>query len=137
MLDFIEHLPDIAKAIIFVAAVVTAIVGIYKKVVVPVMDLFEKVDEAVDTWNGRPSSIDPNTGQLIKAATPAMATRVLLLEQAQMQTAEALTKIADNQSMILDLDRRMLDLQTRLEEHESSALEWAKEHMQDCSCHNE
>ena len=117
-----------ADWIISIAAVLSALALIYKFVLIPTRRWFHKLDSGVNSILGYPAVTDPGTGLVIQPTTEPMAVRVKRLEDAALQTAEALTKIADNHGSLIRLETGLSELTARFETHERETYQWMQRH---------
>ena len=120
----------VMEVIILLAATLAALATIHKFLYKPVRAFFKKVSASSDTLLGYDEIVDHTTGEVLQQSTPPLANRVFSLEKAQLQTAEALEKIANAIERMGEMDDRIMALAERLEKHEHESHEWNRQHEQ-------
>lgn len=80
--EWIPHVPVAAELIVTLGGAAVIVYGAYKNVYKPVKKFLKKWDNIGDSLGGRDAILDPDTGEELKPATPPMAHRVSMLEDA-------------------------------------------------------
>lgn len=90
----INELVSIPLEVVALAgAAVGASLTVYRFVIRPVLAWGHKVNSGMDTLLGYPPVLDPGSGRVLKAATPALAQRVEAVEEATLLLAQVLARL--------------------------------------------
>ncbi len=106
----------VVSIIIGLAALITAVTVIWKKVLKPIIAWFKKINRGMDSLLGYPEVLDRD-GSVLKEETPMLAKRVRAVE-------EAVLALTENTKALTDWARRL----DYLERQVAAFLTWQKEH---------
>lgn len=88
-----------------VLAALTAILAFFKKGLRRAGRFFRKVNSAMDTMNGRPAILHPDTGEVLVDETPGLGLRLATME-------EAIVALSQTNKAVLDLNVRVDEVAT-------------------------
>lgn len=99
-------IPPVLEIIILIAAAVGAVYTLHKTVWKPLKHVYQRWNSGMDTLLGYDAVKDPGTGKEIQPRTLPLAHRVWELEQTNKKVAEALEVLAQNQTIVVDLQNK-------------------------------
>lgn len=135
---FFNEWDTLANWVITVGAVLSAWALMYKFIWLPTRRWFTKLDSGVNSILGYGPVVDPGTGLVLQAETEPLAVRVKRLEDVQAQTADALSRLAENNDQLAriqlgqdEMRQELASLRNELESHLQFSQEWLHQHEQE------
>jgi len=135
---FFNEWDSLANWVITVGAVLSAWALMYKFIWLPTQRWFTKLDAGVNSILGYGPVVDPGTGLVLQAETEPLAVRVKRLEDVQAQTADALSRLAENHDQLAriqasqdDLKSAIEGLREEFEGHLQLSQDWIHQHEQE------
>lgn len=112
LLGFLSSIDPTVGTIIGIITLIGLLIVPVRKLYRCIRRLSNKLESGMDSLNGYGAIVDPTTGKVLKEATPSMAIRVDMIEQ-------AILTLAETQRQITELNLRLTHMEEWREVHQT------------------
>ena len=127
LIQFIQHLDGNLKILLGVLATIVILGKKAKNGWTKAKGFAKKADNAMDTLNGRPPVLHPDTGAVLAEATLPLAQRINAIEVNQSEMNSAIKLLAENQTRMMKVEDTLAEVQAKLEERDSVGMQIIEE----------